>query len=93
MAEVCGVTCWEPLAKPQMTEATMFHGKLIRGRWKQLDTQPPGCPMCGAEAEWVVEILAEDKGGQLRGHRTHGAHGKLEGETQQERALWGMPRL
>lgn len=38
---------------------------------------PMGGPMCGPEAERVVEVLAEDKGGRLRVHGMHGAYGKL----------------
>ena len=52
------------LAETQMMEATVFCGKLMRGRRKQLDTRPWAAPCVGPKLSgWVVEVLAEDKGG------------------------------
>lgn len=87
-AEVGGVTCWELLAKTQMTEATAFCGKLMWGRWKQLDTQAPwGDPCVGPKlSEWLRflrKIREEDGSGCTGCMEPRGSWG---GESQQEGA-------
>lgn len=59
---------------------------------RQLDSQAWGCPIHGAEAQRIIEVLGEEKGGRLKGPPEKWRPWAAENEkVNKSRWRWGCP--